>query len=62
MVHRARPSGAGEQATAMSRASYFPSSVRYWRPAGFLRWRVASSPSAASRYRTRITVIREIST
>jgi len=61
MVHSVRPAGAFEHASAMSRASWAPSSLRYCRPVGFLRWRVAASPSAANCCRTRITVIREVS-
>eukprot|EP01136_Pigoraptor_vietnamica_P034986 Opistho-1_new@99583 len=60
IVHRAYPSGASEQARATSWASCRPSSLRYWRPVGFFRWRVASSPSAANCCRTRWTVIRDV--
>src|SRR5581483_11413772 len=58
IVQRACPSGAGEQAKAISCASCLPSSLRYCRPVGFLRCSVASSPSAANCCRTRMTVMR----
>ena len=60
MVHRARPPGAVEHATATSRASCSPSNLRYCRPVGGFRGRVASRPSAANCWRTRWTVIRDV--
>ena len=61
MVHRARPTGGSDQAMATSAASCAPSSLRYCRPVGFFRCRVASSPSRANCWRTRWTVIRDTS-
>src|SRR4051794_21316995 len=57
MVHTARPSGGGEQARAMSRASARPSSLicRGGRSRR-LRSRAASRPSSTNRWRTRSTV------
>jgi hypothetical protein len=48
-LHRAKPSGAGEQARAISFASAAPSKIRGRAELGlYLRFRVASNPSSTS--------------
>jgi hypothetical protein len=55
-VHRTRPSGGALQATAISWASWTPSSWRYCRPVGRLRDTAASMPASTQAWRTRWTV------
>ena len=61
-VHRARPSGGALQATAISWASWAPSSWRYGRPVGGLRANAASRPCSTPAWRTRWTVEALVST
>jgi len=55
-VHRTRPSGGALQATAISWASWTPSSLRYGRPVGRLRDHAVSMPASTPAWRTRWTV------
>src|SRR5262249_26258594 len=56
IVQRACPSGGGLQASAASRASWAPSSLRYSRPLGRFRCTAASGPCCTNFLRTRATV------